>query len=134
MTSTITITRPARKQKSYAERTGQNSRATKILARAVNAEKPVFVEDQDGHRMREWKPEEMQLFKHDDIARVLYGRRVVEPEDFLEFVPVSGMKYAATKGWIKLIVPGGYYVVTKKGAFELKLPNQVRGRKIHFVD
>lgn len=117
----------------YEARTGMHSKAAKICAKA-QVEKVVFIEDNDGHQIRQWKPEELQRYSNDDIKLALRLSRAVEPEDMLQFVPPSAIKYCETKGWI-VKQPGGFFLVTRKAAAELELPRKMRdGRKILFLD
>jgi hypothetical protein len=130
---TLKISKPAHRRASYDIRSGRCTRAAKIVAKAL-VEKPVFVEDEDGRRIRQWKPEELQRYSNDEIKLALSYRRAVEAEDMLEFVPPSAIKYCATKGWIVKAEPGGYYLVTRKAAAELDLPRKQQGRAIQFLD
>jgi len=118
-------------KRTYATRTGMNERSARILAKAVT-ERPVFLEDADGHQVRQWKPEELQSYGNDDIKSALRFNHVVEIEDLLETLPPSALKYCATKGWLRLSA-GGWYCVTRKAAGELDLPRTHRGRKIRFA-
>jgi len=127
----LALPRVAHKRFSYDVRSGSASRAGAIAFKAFN-EAPVFDEDDDGHLIRQWKPEELQRYTNEDIKNALRGRHVVELEDCLEYVPESAVKYAVTKGW--LFKEGFFYRVTRKAAAELELPRTVGGRKIHFYD
>jgi hypothetical protein len=126
----LSLPRAAQKRRSYEERTGMTSRAARIHFKAVN-DKPEFTEDDDGHRIRLWKTEEMSSYSHQDIADALRGRNVVEREDLLEVIPPSAIKYAVTKQW--LVPESGWFRVTDKAVFELRLPRVIRGRKIRFT-
>jgi hypothetical protein len=121
----------ANKRSSYDERSARCSRAAKIAAQAVNA-KPVFVEDEDGHRSRQWKYEELAYFTQADIAQALRRCQVVEIEDLLETISPTAIRFAATKGW--LFADGPFLRVTLKAAKELDLPRTVNGRKIRFYN
>lgn len=129
----LQMPRTANKRRSYEERSGMIGRAAKIAAKAV-IEKPVFVEDDDGHLIRQWKPEELQRYGNDEIRQALRNRRAVEAEDMLEFVPPTAIKYCVTKGWIVKAERGGFYYVTRKAAAELDLPRKFQGRTIQFLD
>jgi len=118
-------------KRTYADRTGMTGRSARILAKAVT-EWPAFIEDADGHRIRQWKPDEMQSYSNDDIKSALRFNHVVEVEDLLETLPPSAVKYCATKGWLRLSA-GGWYEVTRKAAVDLDLPRQHRGRKVRFA-
>jgi len=126
-------TRKSQYRKAYAARTGMLGRSARILAKAI-VEQPKFYEDEDGNRCRVWKPEESSSYSNADIALCLRNRVAVEPGEFLATVPPSAIKYAVTKGWIVKDALGGFYRVTKKAAFELKLPLAFEGRKIPFAD
>ena len=121
----------AHKRSSYDERVGRCSRAVKIAAQALT-DKPVFVEDEDGHRIRQWKYEELGHFTQADIAQALWRCQVVEVEDLLETILPTAIRFAATKGW--LYADGPFLRVTLKAAKELDLPRTVNGRKIRFYD
>lgn len=127
----LAFPRAAHKRFSYEVRSGAASRAGGIAFRAFN-EVPEFVEDADGHLIRQWKEHELKHYTHDDIAQALRGRHVVETEDMLEYVPERAIGYSVTKGW--LFQDGPFYRVTRKAAAELDLPRTVGGRKIHFYD
>jgi hypothetical protein len=131
-TASLKITRAAHKRFSYEFRSGCSSRAAAIAFKAVN-EQPVFVEDEDGHMMRQWKKEELQSYTQDDIKNAIRGRHAVETEDMLEWIPPSAIKYSVTKGWLATF-GAGIYRVTRKAAAELDLPRSVGGRKIAFYD
>jgi hypothetical protein len=122
----------ARRRSTWEQRTAVGSRAARILAKAAT-EKPVFIEDDDGHRMRQWKPEDLQRFTNDDIRRALRLNRTVEPESMLEFIPPSAIRYCQTKGWIVKDPKGAFFWVTRRAAAELDLPRQHQGRKIQFL-
>lgn len=123
----------AHKRASYEVRSGMCQRAAKIAAKAM-VEKPVFIEDEDGHLIRQWKPEEMQRYSNDDIKAALRLRRVVEAEEMLEFIPPPAIKYCVTKGWIVKAENAPFYYVTRKAAAELDLPRKHQGRAIQFLD
>ena len=129
----LPLPKVAHKRRSYDERTGRCTRAAKIAAKAA-VEKPVFIEDEDGHRIRQWKPEEMRRYGNEQIIEALRLRTVVEPEEMLGFVPPPAIKYCVTKGWIAKAQVGGFYHVTRKAAAELNLPRTLNGRKIRFLD
>lgn len=123
----------AHKRASYEQRSGVCTRAAKIAAKAVT-EKPVFVEDEDGHMMRQWKRSELQSYSNDDIKAALRLNRVVEAEDMLEFVPPSAIKYCVTKGWLVKAENAPFFFVTRKAASDLDLPRKLQGRAIQFLD
>ena len=123
----------ARKRASYKLRTGMTTRAAKIAAKAIT-DQPVFIEDENGFRIRQWKPEEFQRYRNEQIVEALRLRAVVEPEELLEFVPPPAIKYCLTKGWLVKAERGGFYHVTRKAAADLKLPRKLHGRQIRFLD
>ena len=129
--SGLALPRTAHKRFCYEVRSGSASRAGGIAFKAFN-EVPEFVEDADGHLIRQWKPSELQTYTTDDIVQAVRGRHAVEAEDMLEYIPPSAIKYAVTKGW--LFQDGPFYRVTRKAAAELDLPRSVGGRKLHFYD
>lgn len=129
--SKLALPTVAHKRFSYEQRTSACTRAAKIAARAV-VEEIQFVEDADGHLIRQWKASELQTYTSADIVQAIRGRHVVETEDMLEYIPPSAIKYAVTKGW--LFPDGPFYRVTRKAAAELDLPRSVGGRKICFYD
>jgi hypothetical protein len=130
--SGLALPRTAHKRFSYEVRSGSASRAGGIAFKAFN-EVPEFVEDDDGHLIRQWKEHELKHYTHDDIVLALRGRHVVETEDMLEYVPERAIGYCVTKGWLFKDGPG-IYRVTRKAAAELNLPRSVGGRKLHFYD
>jgi hypothetical protein len=121
----------ARRRKTYAQRTAANTKSARITAKALT-EKPVFIEDADGHMIRQWKPEEMKRYTNDDMVQALRLRRAVETEDLLEFVPPNAVNYMRTKGWIVPATLGGYFLISEKAAVDLSLPRTHQGRKIQF--
>jgi hypothetical protein len=123
----------AKRRTTWAQRTGHATKAAGILARAVN-ERPEFVEDDDGHRVRVWKEEELKRYTNDDIKTALRLRRAAEREDLLEFIPERAIGYCVTKGWLFRDVTSGIFWVTRKAAAELDLPRKHQGRVIQFLD
>jgi hypothetical protein len=126
----------AKKRRSYIQRSGNQTRAASALYRAFNTT-PSFVEDADGHRIRQWEGSEIYALRHDDIKAALSRRGVLVREDLLEFVPSGSITYAVNKGWVvKDSRPGAdWFYVTKKAAVDLDLPRKDReGRKIRFLD
>ena len=130
-TSALKITKPAHKRFSYERRSRQNTRGAAIMFRAFN-DKPEFVEDADGHMIRQWKKHELRTYTTGDIQIALRGANALDEEDMLEHIPPSAIKYCVTKGW--LFRDGPFYRVTRKAAAALALPHSVGGRKIHFYD
>jgi hypothetical protein len=134
MTATLALPTIAKKRCSYAQRSGSQSRAASMLYRSFN-KTPTFVEDEDGHRIRQWEGSEIYAFRHDDIKTALTRRQIVEREDMLEFVPPGSITYAVNKGWIVKDAKAPWYWVTRKAAVELDLPRTNReGRKIRFFE
>src|SRR5712691_9488015 len=107
----LSLPKTVHKRSSYAARSGITARTARILAKAIN-ERPTFSEDADGHRIRQWKPEEIQRYGNDDIKSALRFRHVVEAEELLETIPPSAIKYCVTKGWLRQDGLGGWYYVT----------------------
>lgn len=86
----------AKKRRSYIQRSGNQTRAASALYRAFNTT-PSFVEDADGHQIRQWEGSEIYALRHDDIKTALTRHRIVEREDMLEFVPSGSITYALTR-------------------------------------
>ena len=128
--------KPKRARKSYADRSGMNSRASITLAAAV-VQKPETFEDADGNTIRVWKSSEMSSYSNADIASTLVNRVAVEPGEMLGTVPPSAIKYCVTKGWLIPNTDKTLYRITLKGAIELDLPlrfkGKFNGRKIPFA-
>ena len=76
----LTMRKVAHKRSTYAERTGQHSRAVQSLLAAANGH--------DGH------------WSHDDIRTALLRRHAVELDNLLAELPRPAISYAVTKGWI----------------------------------
>jgi hypothetical protein len=125
-----------RTRKSYADRTGMNSRASVTLAAAV-VQKPESFEDGDGNTIRVWKSSEMSSYSNADIGSCLFNRLAIEPNEMLGTVPPSAIKYAVTKGWLIPNAGKTLYRITLKGAIDLDLPlyfkGKFNGRKIPFA-
>jgi hypothetical protein len=113
--SKLTMPKIAHNRSTYAERTRQNSRATKSLLAAVN-----------GRGDQHWS--------HDDIRTALLRRHVVELDELLEELPRAAISYAIAKGWIHKAAGEAWFRVTKRAAAELQLPTRHNGAKIHFID
>jgi hypothetical protein len=127
------LTSPARKyrpRKSYETRTGANTRAAAILAKAV-VEKPKFFEDADGNIVRAWQSSEMSSYSNADLANALRNRVAVEPGEMLGTVPPSAIKYCVTKGWLVPNEAKTLYAVTFKAACDLDLPVRFKGGANH---
>jgi hypothetical protein len=56
----------AKKRRSYTARFGHQTGAASALYRAFN-KTPTFVEDADGHPIRQWEGSEIYAFRRDDI-------------------------------------------------------------------
>lgn len=124
----------ARRRSTWEQRTAVHSKAAKLAAQAMT-EKPVFIEDDDGHRMKVWQQHELHSYSHSDIVTAIRGQRAVEREDLLEFIPPGAIKYCTTKGWLfESTTTRGVFWVTRKAAAELDLPRKAQGRTIQFLD
>jgi hypothetical protein len=126
-----------RARKSYEARTGMNTRAAVILAKALVV-KPATVEDDNGNVMRVWLPSEANSYTNQMLADCLRNRVAVEPNEMLGTVPPSAIKYCVTKGWLIPNENKTLYRVTAKAALELVLPRTFKGgvhhgRKIPFT-
>jgi hypothetical protein len=122
----------AHKRKSYEERCGMARRASKTLAKA-QAEKPVFVEDADGHLIRDWSQPHERL-TNDDLRIALLRTHVVEREELLQHVSPAVIRYAEQQKWIVRAERGGFYWITAIAASHLRLPaKDAMGRKIRFL-
>jgi len=128
--------RKPRARKSYADRTGMNSRASTTLAAAV-VQKLESYEDADGNTIRVWKSSEMSSYSNADIASTLVNRVAVEPGEMLGTVPPSAIKYCVTKGWLIPNADKSLYRITLRAAIDLNLPlrfkGKLNGRKIPFA-
>lgn len=122
----------------YAARTGMNSRASVILAKATFA-KPETIETVDGDVIRVWKSSESSSYSNRDIASVLRYRQAVTADDMLGSVPPSAIKYCVTKRWLAPNAGGTLFFITLKAAIELDLPMNFakgsanNGRRIRFA-
>ena len=124
------IARKTRARKSYAARTGMDSRASVILAAAVIC-RPETFEDDNGNTIRVWKSSEMSSYSNADIASCLLNRVAVEENEMLGTVPPSAVKYAVTKGWLVPNASRTLFRVTLKGAIDLDLPLYFKGGPFH---
>jgi hypothetical protein len=131
----ITLTRVAKKRSTYAERSGQGSRAAASMSAAFNDEGPKYFEDRDGNMVRQWTKEENAGWRSFSIAPALRYSRVIEVAEMLREVPLATIKAAICQGWIKKAEAAPYYWVTTKGAKELELPKKDRmGRTLKFLE
>jgi hypothetical protein len=122
----------ARKRKSYEERCGMAGRAAQILAKA-QTEKPVYIEDADGHMIRDWSQPHERL-SNDDLRIALVRMHAVEREDLLQYVSPAVIRYAEQHKWIVRDATGGFYRPTTIAEKHLSLPVKDRdGRKIRFL-
>lgn len=119
-------------KRTYEQRTRMNTQGARLLAKAF-VERPQFIADDAGNMVRQWRAEELQTFKNADIAAVLSGFRALETHELLEGIPPTAIKYAVTKGWLVMDRVAGFYWVTDKAAFDLKLPRKVGGLTIKFL-
>ena len=128
--------RSKRVHEAYARRTGMNTRAAVILAKAV-VMKPETIEDPDGNIIRVWKSSESSSYSNADLVSCLRNRVAVEAAEMLGTVPPSAIKYCVTKGWLLPNASGTLFQVTKKAARELDLPVRFKGvfngRRIPFA-
>jgi len=128
--------RSKRVHEAYARRTGMNTRAAIILAKAVVV-KPEIIEDPDGNIIRVWKSSESSSYSNADLVSCLRNRVAVEAAEMLGTVPPSAIKYCVTKGWLLPNASGTLFQVTKKAARELDLPVRFKGafngRRIKFA-
>ncbi|HEY5411309.1 MAG TPA: hypothetical protein VIJ94_11350 [Caulobacteraceae bacterium] len=118
------------RRRSYLDRTHANTRGAKLLAAAFVA-RPVFVNDEDGNPVRQWRADEMQTYTVAEITQALRGRRAHESFELLEFIPPSAIKYCVSRGW--LVDQAGLYFVTEKAAADLHLPRTTPGMSLKFL-
>jgi hypothetical protein len=134
--SSPTQTRKTRARKTYADRTGMNSRASISLVKGLY-EKVQTTEDDNGNVMRVWKSSEMSSYSNADIASCLRNRVAIEANEMLGTVPPSAVKYSVTKGCLIPNESKTLYRITIRAAIELGLPMHFKGklnnRKIPFV-
>lgn len=125
------MTTQRRKRRSYEDRTRSNTPAARMLAEAFTR-KIEFTPGPDGEFIRVWRPDELQTYKNDDIARAISRRRAFEFHELVGDIPPTAVKYAVTKGW--LVQLQGLYWVTEKAAAEFKLPaTTADGVRIRFL-
>jgi hypothetical protein len=121
-------------KKSFATKSGQNTRGAVTLAAAM-FKKIETVEDLDGNVLRVWKSFEGNQFTNAQLKECLSNKVAVAAEDFLATVPPAAIKYCVNKGF--LIQSGSLYRVTLKAAMDLDLPlvfkGRFAGRKIPFA-
>ena len=123
-----------RRRTTYAQRTRQLSRGAKVLCQAVN-DGPVFIEDQDGNRIRQWTREEVRHWRQFDVAPALTRTRIVEIAQLFGDIPLSAIKNAIYNGWIVKDPQAPFYWVTKKAQRDLNLPAKDRmGRTLKLLD
>ena len=121
------------KRRSHAQRTGSDTRAAAILAKAF-AEKPVFVETAEGYLIRQWNPEDGIWNTNEECAATLRGKRAFELEELHETLKPAPSKYCVSHKWLVKAPAGGFYLVTERAAKELKLPTKgMNGLKIKFA-
>jgi hypothetical protein len=116
------------RRRTWAQRTGANTKAAAVLARAFN-EKPIF-ETRDGEEWRVW-PANVQSYSNDDIVKAIARQRAIEASELSHELPPTAVKYAVTKGW--LVRQGTLLMVTEKAAAELKLPKRGPMGQIKFA-
>ena len=124
-------------RKTYSQRTGQDSRANKLIVSAIFGAGPKFHEDADGNLIREWQKEDLLRWTYDELKAVISNRVCVDEAEMLGTVPPSAIKWSVNKGWLVANGNSGSYFVTKKAALELDLPVRFKGihggRKIPFA-
>lgn len=132
---TLSMPTIAKRRKTWAQRTGQGTRAAKIVAKAMN-EKPEFYENAEGFTVRRWKKEDLQRFTNEDVAAWLRHNRAVDSDEAEYWVPPTAVKYAITKGWVRPSASSPkILLVTRKGALDLKLPPvKIGGATVKFAD
>jgi hypothetical protein len=115
-TTKLVMAKVANKRSTYAERSGQTSRAAATLAAAVNgrADQP------------HWS--------HDEIRSALLRRHVIEVDELLEELPRPAISYAVTKGWLHRSAGETFFRVTRLAASQLGLPCRHNGSKIVFLN
>lgn len=132
--SAFVMPKTVRRRLTYEQRTGQLSRAAKVLCQSVN-DGPVFVEDEDGNRVRQWTREEVRNWRQFDVAPALTRVRIVEIAQLLGEIPLSAIKNAMFNGWIVKDPQAPFYWVTKKAQRDLGLPAKDRmGRTLKLLD
>jgi hypothetical protein len=125
----------AKKRRSYIQRSGNQTRAASALYRAFDTT-PSFVEDADGHRIRQWEGSEIYAspWRHQNRAHPPPHRRA---RGHARVRAVGQHHLCPHKGWsVKDSRPGAdWFCVTRKAAVDLDLPRKDReGRKIRFLD
>jgi hypothetical protein len=130
----LKLARVAHKRSAYATRTGQVTRGAKVLCPAVN-EQPVFVEDADGNKIRQWTPEEVRNWRQFDVGAALARTRIVEVPQLLGEIPLSAIKNGMYAGWLVKDQNASFYWVTRKAQRDLGLPAKDRmGRTLKLLD
>ena len=118
-------------RRSYETRSRSNTQAAKVLAEAF-CRKVEFTATEEGDLVRQWRKDELQTFKHEDIAGALRGKRAFEHNELLAEIPPTAIKYAVTKSY--LVQAAGLYFVTEKAAAEFQLPRKAgNGLTIKFA-
>lgn len=124
-------------RKTYAQRTGLDTRANRIMVSAIYGAGPAFQQDDDGNLLRDWKKEDLLRWTYDELKSVISNRVCVTDSEMLGTVPPSAIKWSVNKGWLIPHGTGGAYFVTTKAAFDLNLPVRFKGihgnRKIPFA-
>lgn len=114
--SKLTMRKIAHKRCNYAERTRQNSRASKSLLAAVN-----------GRADQHWT--------HEDIRIALLRRHAIEIDELLAELPRAAISHAVGKGWLHRSAGQDWFRVTKRAAADLQLPaRNGSGQKVAFTD
>lgn len=132
-TAALEMPRVAKRRTTWAQRTAQHTKAAKIAAGALIM-KPA-VEDENGFLVREWSLSDKLGVTTEDIGRAISRTRVIELEELLESIPVSGVKKAIYAGWLVKDPVAPWFIVTTRAQAELSLPRKDRnGRAIKFFD
>ena len=130
----LNLARVAHKRSAYTARTGQATRGAKVLCRALN-DQPVFLDDEDGNKIRQWTPEEVRNWRQFDVGAALSRTRVVEIAELLGELPLSAIKNAMYNGWLVKDPHARFYWVTSKAQRDLGLPAKDRlGRTLKLLD
>ena len=124
-------------RKTFAQRTGQHTRAATILVSAIYGAGPSFQEDEDGHLIRDWQPSDLLRWTYGELRSVLANRVLVTDSEMLGTVPPSAIKWSVNKGWLVPHGSNGAYFVTARAALDLDLPARFQGihgnRRIPFA-
>jgi hypothetical protein len=120
----LQLPRTVKRRKSYAERSGMNSRAIRIQIKEANGGfDRTYEEDQEtGVRRRIFKGDEWRHITNEDVRNMLIGQRVIDLDHALEYVTPSTVKWCERSGYLRRDDRGPYWWVTAKAAGEFNLP------------